>query len=169
MFLWVLGLAALLVVIDQATKWWAVATLSDGRVIDVIGEWIQFRLIYNPGAAFSIGADHTWVFAIASAVVVVVVAWLARRVRTWPWAISLGLVLGGATTHLLDRLLREPGFARGMVVDFIDYFDLFIGNVADIALVGGILWAALLHLRGVELSGARAGAGPGEEPDAAEG
>jgi len=163
-FLWVLALAAVLVVVDQATKWWAVSALSNGEVIDVIGEFIQFRLIYNPGAAFSIGAEHTWIFTIASAAVVVAVTWLARRVRTWAWAIPMGLVLGGATTHLLDRLLREPGFARGHVVDFIDYFDLFIGNVADIALVGGILWAALLHLRGVELSGARAGAG-GESGD----
>ena len=85
--------------------------------------------------------------------------------------VSLGLVLGGATTHLLDRLLREPGFARGRVVDFIDYFDLFIGNVADIALVGGIFWAALLHLRGVELDGSRGGDGKetADTPDTAEG
>ena len=108
-------------------------------------------------------------FAIASAVVVVVVTWIARRVRTWPWAVSLGLVLGGATTHLLDRLLREPGFARGRVVDFIDYFDLFIGNVADIALVGGIFWAALLHLRGVELSGGAGGGRAGRRRTAGRG
>jgi len=166
-FLWVLGIAAMLVVVDQATKWWAESALAGGEVIDVIGDWIQFRLIYNSGAAFSIGAEHTWVFAIASAVVVVVVTWIARRVRNRQWAVALGLVLGGATTHLLDRLLREPGFARGRVVDFIDYFDLFIGNVADIALVGGIAWAALLHLRGIELDGSRAGDG-GEAADTAD-
>lgn len=173
MFSWVLGLAALLVVVDQATKYWAVAALSNGEVIDVIGELIQFRLIYNPGAAFSIGTGHTWIFTIASAVVVGVVVWIARRVRSWPWAISLGLVLGGATTHLLDRLFRDPGFARGMVVDFIDYFDLFVGNVADIALVVGIMWAALLHLRGLGLDGVKVGHGRDapevtDAPDAAE-
>ncbi|MEV5408841.1 signal peptidase II [Thermopolyspora sp. NPDC052614] len=167
MFLWVLGLAALLVVVDQATKFWAVSALADGRVIDVIGELIQFRLIYNPGAAFSIGTEFTWIFAVASAAVVVIVAWIARRVRTWPWTIALGLVLGGATTHLLDRLFREPGFARGAVVDFIDYFDWFVGNVADIALVLGILWAALLHLRGIGLDGQREGQRTERGPDAA--
>lgn len=177
MFLRVLGLAAVLVVVDQATKFWAVSALSGGRVIDVIGELIQFRLIYNPGAAFSIGTGHTWIFAVASAAVVGFVTWLARRVKWWQWAGALGLVLGGATTHLLDRLFREPGFARGAVVDFIDYFDLFVGNVADIALVVGIAWAALLHLRGIGFDGERvddrqpaeSGRDPAGSADAAEG
>jgi signal peptidase II len=64
------------------------------------------------------------------------------------------LVLGGAATHLLDRMFREPGPARGQVVDFIDYFGLFVGNVADISLVIGVGLALLLHLRGVSRSGA---------------
>jgi signal peptidase II len=49
--------------------------------------------------------------------------------------------LGGAVSHLGDRLFRDPGFAQGHIVDFIDYAGFFVGNVADIALVGG---AALL-------------------------
>jgi signal peptidase II len=59
-------------------------------------------------------------------------------------AIALALMLGGATTHLLDRLFRPPGFARGHVVDFIDYNGWFVGNVADIALVGGAILLVLL-------------------------
>ena len=54
-----------------------------------------------------------------------------------PWAVALGLLLGGALGNLVDRLLRAPGPGRGHVVDFIDYFGLFIGNVADVAIVAG--------------------------------
>lgn len=72
------------------------------------------------------------------------------------WALGLGLLLGEAVSHLGDRLFREPGFARGHVVDCIDYGP-FVGNVADIAIVCGAL--VLLCLRGVPLAKA-----PGEEP-----
>ena len=61
-----------------------------------------------------------------------------RRRAGWAaagWALALGLLLGGALGNLTDRLLRAPGFGRGHVVDFIDYGGLFIGNVADIAIV----------------------------------
>ncbi|WP_233624896.1 signal peptidase II [Actinoplanes sp. ATCC 53533] len=70
--------------------------------------------------------------------------------------VSADPALGGATTHLLDRLLREPGPGRGRVVDFIDYFGFFIGNIADIALVAGVGLAVLLQLRGVTLAGTAA-------------
>ena len=59
---------------------------------------------------------------------------------------ALDQALGGAISHLGDRLFREPGFARGEIVDFIDYFGFFVGNVADIALVGGAI-AIVLELR----------------------
>ncbi|GGO78553.1 signal peptidase II [Nonomuraea cavernae] len=56
-----------------------------------------------------------------------------------------------ATTYLLDRLFRPPGFAQGHVVDFIDYGGLFVGNVADIALTGGCALLMLLSFRGIPL------------------
>jgi signal peptidase II len=93
------------------------------------------------------------VFTGVAAAAVVVLAWLSGRVRSRGWAISLGLMLGGATTHLLDRLFREPGFGRGHVVDFIDYNGWFVGNVADIALAFGAVLAVLLSLRGVGMDG----------------
>ena len=65
--------------------------------------------------------------------------------------IAFGLVLGGAITHLGDRLFRDPGFARGHVVDFIAYGNWFVGNVADIAIVGGVAYAVLLVLLRVDM------------------
>jgi signal peptidase II len=95
------------------------------------------------------------VFTGVAALIVVAVAINAWRVRSLGWSIGLGLVLGGATTHLLDRLFREPAFARGHVVDFIDYAGFFVGNVADIAIVLGAIMLAVLNLRGIAVNGAQ--------------
>jgi len=159
-FGWILALSGLVVVLDQATKLWAVAALSNGHTVVLAGDLLRLRLVYNPGAAFSLATGYTWVLTIIAAVAVVVVTYLAWRVRTSVWAVALGLILGGATTHLLDRLLRPPGFARGHIVDFIDYAGLFVGNVADIAIVAGVALALVLNVRGIAVSA------PGKSDDA---
>ncbi|AWB96494.1 signal peptidase II [Agromyces badenianii] len=155
LFWWVLGIAALVVLVDQGSKWWAETELGDGGTVPVIGELIRFVLVYNPGAAFSIGAEYTWVFAILAGVGAIALAWFACRVGSVGWTIALGLLLGGAITHLGDRLFREPGFGRGHVVDFIGYGDLFIGNVADIAIFAGAVMILVLTLMGIAPKGGR--------------
>jgi signal peptidase II len=147
-----LGIAAAVLVLDQATKFWAERTLTGRDPIPVLGDLLQFRLLYNPGAAFSIGENATWVFTIAAAVAVVWLAWTVARPQPKGWLIGLSLLLGGATTHLGDRLFREPGFARGHVVDFIDYNGWFVGNVADIALFCGAVSLVLLGIRKPEVT-----------------
>lgn len=139
--------AAVVLVVDQATKFWAESTLAGRAPIPVLGEFLQFRLLYNPGAAFSIGTNYTWIFAVLAAVAVVVLFRLATQPQPTSRAIALALLLGGAFTHLLDRLFRAPGFARGHVVDFIDYNGWFVGNVADIALAVGACLFVLLSFR----------------------
>ncbi|MEU7848963.1 signal peptidase II [Micromonospora parva] len=160
MFRVVVLIAAVVLAADQLTKYWAESALSGGQTITVLGDLLQLRLVYNPGAAFSIGSAYTWIFAVFAAAAVVGVTVVALRVTSRAWAVALGLVLGGATTHLLDRLFREPGFARGHVVDFIDYAGFFVGNVADIALVVGVGIVMLLNVRGIPL---RASAGEARE------
>ncbi|SDI65414.1 signal peptidase II [Nonomuraea jiangxiensis] len=148
-----LVLAAIVLLVDQISKFWALSALSDGENIAVIPQLIHFRLLLNPGAAFSIGEGATWVFALTAAAAVVGILYVGRRLRSTAWTIVLGAMLGGATSHLLDRLFRPPGFAHGHVVDFIDYGGLFVGNVADIALVGGCALLLVLSLRGVPMGG----------------
>ncbi|MFD6990376.1 signal peptidase II [Streptomyces sp. NPDC059943] len=145
-----LGVAVVLLLVDQASKWWAVGALGDSESIDVVGDVIRFWLVYNPGAAFSMGTGVTWVFTIFAGVAVVAIAWYAWRVRSTPWAYALGLLLGGATSHFGDRLFREPGFARGHVVDFIDYAGFFVGNVADIGIFAGAVSIVVLSFKGIE-------------------
>ncbi len=133
-------------VLDQATKFWAEQTLTGHAPIPLLGDFLRLRLLYNPGAAFSMGSGSTWIFTIIAVVAVVTLIRFASRQQTKGRAIALALLLGGATTHLLDRLFRAPGFAIGHVVDFIDYNGWFVGNVADIALVGGAALLILLEL-----------------------
>ncbi|WP_169987151.1 signal peptidase II [Microbispora sp. H13382] len=148
-----LVLAAVVLLVDQASKLWAISALSSGESITVIPQLIRLRLLLNAGAAFSIGEGATWVFTLTAAAAVAGILHVGRRLRSPAWTIVLGALLGGATSHLLDRLFRPPAFAQGHVVDFIDYGGLFVGNVADIALVGGCALLLLLSLRDVPLGG----------------
>ena len=137
------GLVAFWVVADQLTKLWAETELTLGVYIPVIGDYLGWRLVYNPGAAFGIAADFTWVLTLIAALAVIGIGWFSTRVTHRLWLVGTSALLGGAVSHLGDRLFREPGFAQGHIVDFIDYAGFFVGNVADIALVGG---AAVLIL-----------------------
>ncbi|AWA42814.1 signal peptidase II [Trueperella pyogenes] len=130
-------LGLITIVLDQATKQWALGALEDRRV-SLIGDFLSLRLTFNSGAAFSLGASMTWVITLVAVVVSVGLPFLIVRSQRVP-AIVLGLIWGGAVGNLLDRLFREPGFPQGHVVDMIDYNGWFIGNVADIALVGGVV------------------------------
>ena len=132
------------VVLDQVTKWWAENSLSTGERVPLLGELLGLQLAYNPGAAFSFGANSTWIFTIISAVAVAAAIWFTLRVRTVSWAIVIGCLGGAVTSHLGDRLLRPPSFGQGHVVDFLAYGNWFIGNIADIFIVGGMLTVALL-------------------------
>lgn len=151
-------LAALVLVADQLTKWWAESALTfGGEPIQVLGEFIQLRLVYNSGAALSIATGMTWLLTIIVVVVVIAILRLIRKLGSRGWAVSLGLLLGGAVGNLVDRLLRDPGFARGHVVDFIDYAGFFVGNVADIAIVVAAVWIAVLSVLGIGVDGRRDG------------
>lgn len=117
-----------------------------GRYQPVLGDLLGWRLIYNPGAAFGLASDYTWLLTIFAAVAVIGLTVFALRNRDPWWAAGIASLLGGAISHLGDRLFREPGFGVGHIVDFIDYAGFFVGNVADIFLVGGAI-----HLVGVSL------------------
>ena len=149
----VLGYAA-----DQVTKWLALEHLDPSEVVPLVDGWLGLRLLFNPGAAFSLGEGTTWLFTAVAVVVVVVIVRVSRRLGSLRWALALGLLLSGALGNLTDRLLREPGFARGHVIDFIAYRDWFVGNVADIWIVGAAAAIALLGLVGVGPDGTREGA-----------
>jgi signal peptidase II len=147
---WALLIAVVVVLIDQGTKAWAEAVLSEHERIPLIGDLLGLQLAYNPGAAFSFGEGSTWVFALIAVAATVTAIVFAFRVRRLGWAIVIGALGGAAASHAGDRLFRQPGFARGHVVDFLAYGNWFIGNVADIVIVTAAIAGALLMLRSTE-------------------
>ena len=153
-------------VADLVSKTIVVATLSHRAPISLLGGLLTLRELRNSGAAFSIGTSVTVVFTLIALGVIVAILRTARRLRSIPWAVTLGLLLGGAAGNLGDRLFRSPGFLRGHVVDWIELPHWPVFNVADSCIVCGGVLAVLLAVRGVSIDGARnaaqaAGSGPG--------
>lgn len=142
---------------DQFVKHLTIEHLPSEKAVPVLGEFLQLFYIRNSGAAFSIGADMTWIFTIALSAVAVVIVWKTLGVRSRLWAVVLGCLLGGVLGNLTDRLLREPGFAVGHVVDMISmpWMIPAIFNVADMFIVTGMISVALLVVVGLRLDGTR--------------
>ncbi len=157
---------------DLVSKTIVVATLSDRAPVRLLGGLLTLRELRNSGAAFSIGTSVTVVFTLIALGVIVAILRTARRLRSVPWAITLGLLLGGAAGNLGDRLFRSPGFLRGHVVDWIELPHWPVFNVADSCIVCGGVLAVLLAARGISLDGGRHQAarpgGAGDRDDHAE-
>jgi signal peptidase II len=151
----VLALVALLVyTLDVVSKVIVVATLGNRPEVRVLGSILILDYTRNPGAAFSIGgAGYTIVFSLIAMAVIVVILRLAGRLYSLPWAIALGLLLGGALGNLTDRILRAPGAFKGWVVDFIQVPHWPIFNFADSAICCGGVLMVLLAFRGLHPDG----------------
>ena len=118
------GLAVFAYVFDQLTKLWVTANMTEGERIPVLPPLLHWYYIRNSGAAFSIGENVTWVFTIIMTAVSIAILLQLRKLGSLWWALALGLLLGGALGNLTDRLFREPSFAMGHVVDFIQLAQL---------------------------------------------
>lgn len=140
-----LGLAALVIILDQLSKLWISSHFSYGEGLRVTG-FFNLVLAHNTGAAFSFlndaGGWQRWLFSV---IAIVAAVWIVRLLRQHAaqtlFCFALALILGGALGNLIDRV------AYGYVVDFLDFywglshFPAF--NVADSAISVG---AALLLL-----------------------
>ncbi|MGW5416765.1 signal peptidase II [Actinomadura geliboluensis] len=158
------ALAAL--VTDAVSKIIVVATLQDREPIRLLGGLLTLRETRNSGAAFSIGTGYTVVFTLIACGVVVAILRTARNLRSAPWAICLGLLLGGAVGNLTDRMLREPAPLKGHVVDWIQLPHWPVFNLADSAIVCGGVLAVLLAARGLQVDGTRVTGDDDDEPPA---
>ena len=155
------GTAVVAVGLDQLVKELSTNNLTEGEPVRILGGLIYLSLLRNSGAAFSLGSGFTWVFPLVTVVVIGWIGFLTRRLRSVPWAIALGLVLGGALGNLGDRLFRAPGPFQGHVVDMISVFGPYgehfaVFNIADSCLTVGVVLAVLLELTGRQRDGSRA-------------
>jgi len=141
-------LSALIIALDQATKYWITAWLSFGETVRVTG-FFDVVLVYNPGAAFSFLSSASgwqrWFFvALAGAVSVWLIVLIRRHARERWLPLSFALILGGAIGNVIDRVLY------GAVIDFLYFHIGHYGwpafNVADSAISVGVcilLWEQL--------------------------
>jgi signal peptidase II len=143
MFLWA-AVAAVVIYLDQVSKWLSVAHLKGEESVDLIPGILRLTYVENRGAAFGMLDDKRWVFLIISTVMLVVIGmylWSYRKGNPGI-CISLSLLLGGGIGNMIDRILL------GYVVDFIDSCAfpevwMWVFNLADSAVCVG---AALLVL-----------------------
>jgi signal peptidase II len=150
------GVAVVVLALDAISKALVVANLTPGEPVHVIGTLLQWNLLRNSGAAFSLGTGYTVVFTLLAIGVVTYIIRTARRLRSTGYAIAFGLLLGGASGNLADRLFRAPGFFRGNVVDWIDvahYDGVF--NLADSAICCAGAMFVILALLGYRTDGTR--------------
>ncbi|MER5677659.1 MULTISPECIES: signal peptidase II [Streptomyces] len=148
-----LVVAVLAYLLDLISKMIVVAKLEHEEPIEIFGDWLKFDAIRNAGAAFGIGEAFTVIFTAIAAVVIVVIVRLARKLYSLPWAIALGLLLGGALGNLTDRIFRAPGVFKGAVVDFIAPAHFAVFNLADSAIVCGGILIVILSFKGLDPDG----------------
>ena len=129
-------ISAVIVLLDQISKAWALGVLADGHIIPVV--WtMQFNLTYNRGMAFSRGTGIGPLIGVIGLVVVVLLLLSLRRADNALTRVATGLIIGGAVGNILDRLFRGSGWMRGAVIDFIDFQWWPVFNVADMAIMIG--------------------------------
>lgn len=153
------GTAITLIVADLATKTWIVRDYADGHTTTVIPHVLGIEQTRNAGAAFGIATGATLLFSVVALAVIGLIARLAPRLRSTSWALSLGLLLGGAVGNLGDRVFRSPGVFRGHVVDWIYLHHWPVFNLADSGIVVGGIIAVLLASRGLRPDGTRESTG----------
>ena len=139
---------------DAMSKALVLAKLPDHPPVRLLDGLLTLDLTLNAGAAFGVGTSYTAVIALIVCGVIVYIIRTARRLRSLAWTIALGLLLGGATGNLGDRLFRAPGPLHGRVVDWINlpHFP-WTFNLADASITCAAVLIAVLALRGVRIDG----------------
>ncbi|MEU9922714.1 signal peptidase II [Streptomyces griseoluteus] len=147
------AVAAFAYALDLGSKLLVVAKLEHHAPIQLAGDLLELHAIRNPGAAFGFGAAFTIIFTVIAVAVIAVIVRLSRKLYSFPWAVALGLLLGGALGNLTDRIFRAPGVFQGEVVDFIAPRGFAVFNLADSAIVCGGILIVLLSFRGLDPDG----------------
>jgi signal peptidase II len=138
-----LGLAAIVVVLDQLSKAWLASLLAPGERREIVGDLLRIVHGQNTGALFGMFRDQALAFAIVSIGVVGLIVWYHGNAgRNTLLSIALGLLLGGAIGNMIDR------FRFGYVIDWVDAgigdLRFYTFNVADSAITCAILLLLLI-------------------------
>lgn len=140
-----LALFALILAVDQLTKYAISANFLPGESLPVVPHIFHITYVLNPGAAFGMLPQARWFFILAAAALILAFFAYHRRLKKEPAAFYYGCVamLAGAVGNLVDRI------RQGLVIDFFDFRIWPVFNVADIAIVlgvAGMIFAILFRM-----------------------
>ena len=137
-----LGCAAIVIAVDQLSKWLILTeVMNPPRVIEITG-FLNLVLVSNKGVSFGLfSSDAVWaqpaLASFAALVSILLVFWMRQAQHCFS-AIFLGLVVGGALGNAIDRLLHEA------VVDYLDFhvagYHWPVFNIADSAITVGVIF-----------------------------
>lgn len=136
-------IVAFLVIIDQLSKWVILDTIKIGNVITIIPGIIDFRPVYNTGAAFSMFNEYTWILGLISLTAVIFISFFMKDINFKTktlFSISLVLIFSGTFGNMIDRLFNQKG-----VFDFVEFtfVNFAIFNFADTCLTIGFVLLAI--------------------------
>lgn len=157
------GVALVAFALDSVSKMLVVQNLDGRAPVHVIGSFVQFTYVRNPGAAFGAGTSFTPVITVIALVAGALTVRYIARARQGLWVFALGLLLAGILGNLSDRLFRDPGPFRGHVVDFIQLPHYAVFNVADMCINVAAVIIVIQLMRGVRLDGSRPAQGDAQE------
>ena len=135
---------AILILLDQGTKLWALASLKPVHNMTLAEGFMDLTFVENRGVAFGMFSGQRWFILLLTCVIAAGLIWfyvmMPKRKEYFPLRVSLVLVLSGAIGNIIDRLFR------GYVVDFFEFtfFEWPVFNVADIYVVVGVILLALM-------------------------
>ena len=155
-YLLFIGLALIILLLDQVSKWMAVNQIEAHQILSVIPGFFNLVLVKNRGMAFGIFSQtrsgfyyYFLLFTTIGAIGVILFFffWI-KRTKKW-LTVGLSLILGGALGNLVDRV------RWGYVIDFLDFFlkgyhwPAF--NVADSAVTAGTFWLLFNIIQGKKI------------------
>ncbi len=125
-------------ILDQLVKWLVRSQMVLGESIPLLQNVFHLTYIENPGAAFGLFKDKTIFFVIFTLIIIgiMVYLYLHQTNRKTLFAYSLALVIGGAAGNLIDRVVK------GTVTDMFDFRIWPVFNIADMAVVIGLMYLA---------------------------
>ena len=134
----------ILILLDQGTKLWALASLKPIHNMTLVEGFMDLTFVENRGVAFGMFSGQRWFILLLTGIIAVGLIWfyvtMPKKKEYFPLRVSLVLVLSGAIGNIIDRLFR------GYVVDFFEFtfFEWPVFNVADIYVVVGVILLALM-------------------------
>lgn len=131
------AVAGAVVVVDLFTKAWASRTFA-GRTVEIIPVVLSFTFTENTGAAFSFFQDAGTFLALAAFVALALIVGTVWSPRPIAEVVGLGLIAGGASGNLIDRLARGDALFDGPVIDWIQFPNFPVFNLADTAITFGV-------------------------------